>query len=238
MLLFTAGMAIGQTQNNQATVDQLSVNDSEVTIDQQGTVNNAIAYQNAGGNFDIDILQTGSLHQATATQQGPNGGMEMWIEQIEGDNNQANVTQNRGQNHYANVLQEGSDNMLNLLQDNTSTVANVSQVGNNNEADLTQINKIFTSTSNLTVTQQGSDNYAFYDAEGLGAEANNAIIYQEFDGNSASVVQSLNVEGNNADLEQIGFDNMMNVDQTTDFNTATLTQHGDNNTATVVQSEL
>ena len=236
MLLFTAGMAIGQ--NNEATIDQLEVDDSEVAIEQLGNGNESTASQSDGNNFDIDITQQGSSHVATATQNGPNGNMDMIIRQIEGDGNEATVTQNRGQNHYANVLQEGSYNELNLLQDNTSTVATVRQVGDNNEADLTQINKIFTSTSNLTVTQEGNNNYAFYDAEGLGSEANNAIIFQKYDDNYASVTQLLNVEGNNVDLEQIGFENSITVDQTTDFNTATLTQHGDNNTATVVQSEL
>jgi len=236
MLFFTAGMAIGQTQNNEATVDQLSVNNSEVSIDQQGTVNDATAYQNDGGNFDIDIQQTGSLHEATATQQGPNGGMEMWIKQIGGDNNLANVTQNRGQNHWADILQEGSDNELTLTQDNTDTRAEVKQIGNLNIADLTQINKAFNSLSNLDVTQDGDDNYAFVNMEGIG-EANNVRIYQETNGNSASVTQLLNVAGNNADLEQIGLDNMMTVDQLSDYNTANLTQHGNDNTATVTQQD-
>ena len=233
-ILFTAGMTFAQ--NNQATVNQLEVDNSDVAIAQLGNGNEATASQNNGNNFDIDITQEGSSHVATATQNGPNGSMDMIIRQIGGDNNAATVTQNRGQNHWADVLQQGSDNVLNLLQDNTSTKAIVSQVGNNNEAYLTQINKVFASTSNLTVTQDGDGNYAFYDAEGLGSVANNATIFQQFDDNYASVTQRFNIEGNNADLEQIGFDNRMTVEQLSDFNTATLKQHGNYNTATVIQS--
>ncbi|WP_340106025.1 hypothetical protein [Rhodohalobacter sp. 8-1] len=179
-LLFSVVSAFAQS--NEATATQ-EVDDSEIIINQAGSSNTAVALQTLGNDkMLIDIDQQGS-------------------------GNDADVTQQYGQWHEAQIDQVGSGNEVNLTQDNTSTLADVSQEGAGNSADIYQRNYRFefgTYSSRVDVGQIGDNNEVMVDSDGFG---NNVSIEQgsetmASDGQYASVTQ--NGSDNQATIEQYG----------------------------------
>lgn len=186
-------------QSNSAYVNQ-EVDDSEVTVEQIGTENKAEADQILGNdNMLIDIFQDGA-------------------------SNDADVTQQYGQWHEAQIDQVGSGNEVDLTQDNTSTLATINQDGADNKANVFQRNYRFEfggNSSSVGINQTGDNNESWVDSDGFG---NNVSITQ----GSTSTPS----DGQYATVDQDGSDNESTIEQYGNGGaTHTQIQNGSNNDA-------
>ncbi|NBC00298.1 MAG: hypothetical protein GVY15_05500 [Bacteroidetes bacterium] len=214
--VFMTGVAFAQSNDASTTQE---VDDSEITIDQVGSQNEADVSQILG-----------------------NDNMLVNLDQ-EGSSNDASVTQQYGQWHEAQVSQAGSGNELTLLQDNTSTLANVTQEGDNNEADIYQRNYSFafgTYSSRVDLLQDGNGNDADIDMDGFRnfsdvsqiGDENQAFVTQDGDDNSVLIEQGVfgGASETVADFTQEGDGNYFETKQVRSLNNSvTGTQVGDNN---------
>jgi len=204
MLLFTAGMAMGQ---NNATVDQTD-DGNEAFIDQIGSQNTADVEQTS----DVG-LSVGQGHFANIDQLGLGG-------QDSGVNNSATVKQDfrvTG-SHAATIEQWGSDNVADVEQvDAGNNVANITQDGGDNDASVYQ-----QYWNKFEATQVGDGNkIEGIPGGGTYGYANRA--FQVADGYS-----SLRYE---MDLTQNGNDNTIQAGQERGNGKSTILQTGDWNTA-------
>lgn len=147
----------------------------------------------------ITVTQAGQSQSATISQRNP--GMRNTAFSLQGDIGGA------GSNSFS-IVQSGSDNLFAVGQNSATNFSNVAQFGDSNEAFIDQ---------------------GFVDGTGDGGEGNNTFLIQEGSGNIASVEQNFTVTGggNDADIFQIG-----------DNNLATIGQEGLSNVAFIVQGDL
>lgn len=218
MLLFTAGMAIGQ--NNEATIDQVG-DDNNAEIEQIGSLNKAFVDQLAQGTTsgvatfsDADIYQDGSenfvnidqnaffqFSNATITQEGDRN-------IVEGTTSESAWVQSNG-GLTLEVLMDGDDNRLYSLRGEAQKNANelyLDVIGNNN-----------------TVGAEQEGAYADLDITG---DSNNVVLSQLGD----------NSVYNTADIDVIGDGNGVNVMQTMNSNSAVVNINGGGNTSTINQN--
>lgn len=193
---------------------------------------------------DATIEQAGTANSADVTQMTQTNESDVYVDQ-DGQRNAATVEQRYGQFHDADVLQEGTANAANLVQDNTNTKAELQQEGARNSIDAFQRNTEFTfgfaATAYLDVDQAGTANAVSVTQDGRGQMT--GLIAQDGARNYAELDQMTpggsdvpaEVE-NYADLNQAGTGNSVSVTQGQQaINSAYVTQNGARNAASVTQ---
>jgi hypothetical protein len=234
VLVFSAGMAFGQSNNN-------------AEIDQTGDDNSAEVEQ--GGNSVADLRHAGDLNDINLAQEGFGlAGQDTKIDQV-GNRNEVDVTSSSG-----NGLQ-GNGNELDILQrGNQNTFETPTMQGFNNDYDVEQVgNKNYANIetrygaggqvgeSTINIIQKfGNRNSGTISATSGG---NNHVleIKQKFgSSNVASITHQLpteeesGVDGIVGRVTQFGNNNFASVDlfsKTSDR--AVITQNGNSNYATV-----
>jgi len=232
-LVFTAGMAFGQSNNN-------------AQIDQTGDENSANIDQ--GGNSVADLRQEGVLNQIDLAQEGFGlAGQDTEIDQI-GNRNEADVTSSSG-----NGLQ-GNGNELDIVQrGNLNTFETPTMQGYKNDYDVNQVgNKNYAKIetrfgaggqvgeSTISIIQKFGNNNAGNITATYGGNNHALEIKQKFgDSNVASITHELpqgasGVDGLVGRVTQLGSKNKATIDlfaETSDR--AVVTQDGFDNYATV-----
>lgn len=216
-LLFTAGSAFAQSNN--ASIDQVG-DDHEATITQTGAMNTAFVEQTAdAGREGIDVGE-------------------------------------------AAVTQLGDDNFVNLRQRNFfgDSEATITQIGSGNSVQGTSTSSAFLQNHGLNiidVMMEGDDN-TLYSLRGEAQKNVNTLLLDILgDGNSVGLLQEfgygdISIEGsdNMVTLDQMsnsnanahsafvdifGSDNMVDINQRGQAQTANVDINGYNNTATITQ---
>jgi hypothetical protein len=191
-LVFTAGMAFGQsTTTNKATVTQ-SGDNHEASLEQEkvgdGAVNEAVVNQSGNGNTVDNFEQIGSGNYLNVDQDGSGNIVRQPAQQGQSD-------------------KPSYDGIINIKQDGTDNVVwDLDQVGRGNEADIDQV---------------GKNNFVDYEAQDTGGDptANFAKVKQDGDGNrvgtrdgNAGLYQTgsgIQGEDNEALINQTGNDNIV-----------------------------
>lgn len=214
------------TQNgsgNRAKLEQISSNDSRITVVQQGTEN--IAGRPLGD--PTGILQMDSTRVSADVGQNGNA-------------NNLTIEQRSSMDSTASLQQQGDLNNAKIYQlRNTGTFAIISQNGGRNNATITQLDLSRFATdgdTGMRINQTGNDNQANAEQRGVGASG---IITQ----NGGSNIANTNQTGiNDLGIEQVGLGNNASITQISSAtsganqNLAYVTQYGNANVATAFQS--
>ena len=238
MLLFTAGMAMGQ---NTANTSQ-SGNGNDSTIDQVGAQNQGDTEQDGNGNDaslvqlessnDGGIEQIGNDNNSEMSQDGisnvgisvqgidyPNANRNVSSLEQTGNNNRGTSFQFYGVENESEVIQNGNQNLAFVIQGVNLAGSNQLDVVNRNDAVITQN----TSNSDARITQYNvNENVATVTQDG--GNFNNGQIYQGYLFNSLETSPS------------VANDNEGYIDQVGDQNSATVMQLGNNNLFNLVQT--
>lgn len=243
-LVFTAGMAFGQSQdgepeedpgdfNNFTFIEQAS--DGNVAdVVQQGE-NNTVLLPGQGGSFgqftfraEADIEQVGDENYVGVGQGGNDGVEESFLEvYMEGNNNfignqSGGITGQEGGVLEADIV--GSDNTIGILAEQTQSMADLEITGSNNTIDMFQKSR----------GEQEVFRHQF-----------DAVI--EGDDNTVDLLQgNFQTFGNRADLDIFGSVNDVSITQgqrfpggpQTNENYAEVSIDGNNNVANVTQDHL
>src|SRR6056297_1644829 len=239
MLLFTAGMAIGQ---NTANTSQ-SGNGNDSTIDQVGAQNLGETEQDGNGN-DASLVQLESSNDGGIHQIGNDNNSEMLQDGINNEGfslqgfdnlfnanrNESNLEQNGNNNlgivyqfygveNESEVNQSGNQNTAYVIQGWNNARINLYDVVNRNDAVINQN----TSNSDARIFKyDGDDNVATVTQDG--GNFNNGQISQGY---------LWNMPAANASVAN---DNEGYIDQLGDLNNATVMQLGNNNFFNLVQN--
>jgi hypothetical protein len=244
MLLFTAGMAIGQ---NTANTPQ-SGNGNDSTIDQVGAQNQGDTEQDGNGN-DASLVQLESSNDGGIQQIGNDNNSEMSQDGISnvgfslqgfdnssngnrnvssleqtGNNNEGTSYQFYGVENESEVIQNGNQNLASVKQGSNLAGTNLFDVVNRNDAVITQN----TSNSVARIRQfDGDDNVATVTQDG--GNFNNGQIYQGYLFNSQEASPSV-ANDNEGYIDQVGDQNSATVMQLGGYNLFNLVQTGTGNT--------
>ncbi|MBL1215046.1 MAG: hypothetical protein HND52_16910 [Ignavibacteriae bacterium] len=210
---------VGQVGTNTAIVDQLNSTFNTVTVDQDGTGNEAYVTQgmveNYYGQTSTDMDANSNL--ATVDQDGAGNIIGEFIQV--GDNNIGNFTQN-GNGNKGYIYQGwaygfwGETPITSALASYNSTV-DISQVNDNNDARVWQ----YGGDNNTTnINQTGLSNTA---------SISQGFIYE--DGAYNYTYPVFNTQDNFVAIDQLGDDNVAKTMQLGDGNQFTLTQNGAGN---------
>jgi hypothetical protein len=234
-LVFTAGMAFGQSNNT-----------ADIT---QNEDNNVADIEQIGDNNESDITQTSAAglsvgHDADVLQDGD--GNNSFVDQSMG-------TQFTNQTFLTDIDQLGNGNDAVVEQAGDigfQSNATIFQDGNNNDAGVSTGN----GGGSFAVTQIGDGNKVggFPSVDGVAAfrqepgvsgpfSTHNALTVTQ-DGDQNEVFGFQTVGENRATVDQFGDDNYLRLEQTNSVaaaapNRSTVTQDGFSNEATVIQSQ-
>lgn len=196
---------------------------SSADVVQDGDANTVMLYQ-LGDSLVANINQVGSDNEAWAMMATHDSSVD--IDQINGDGNQAVVTQLTdgvgGLIADATIMQDGYDNVASITQaaslGTLSLSATIDQSGDFNVASIYQAGQS-DANDRADITQAGNNNTAMMSIYGLG--------------NSGEINQYAN--GTFADLQFTGNDNAVKLTQQEDNAYAAMAINGDDNSITIKQ---
>lgn len=216
-------------------------NGSEVDISQTGDHNavlggqiNNSGQQTPGQNGATAMITqissasyagTGFSNELFVQQQSAGVDADVYQENTGSTTNFAEIRQNNGSGHYADMSQIGEGNDLRVKQGGGSNAQSEAiQDGDRNTMDIDQIGG-GAATANARST--GDDNYVKIDQHYIGGPAQNATVTQDGDGNRTSVIQD------DIDNGPSGLGHSATIATTGDMNTAMLRQLGSDHTVMV-----
>ena len=217
--------------------------DEDNPITQKGNNNSLMGSQTAYEGNTLYSSQEGDENSIELSQTSSYGSNYADIKQITevASNNSLTASQKAEGSNELYSYQKGDGNSIELTQEGKiapsagSNYADLTQIGNGNTMNIKQ----YSDDSNYAEAYQEGDGNsltALQEAEG----PNGLYSYQEGDGNSINLTQGQQTENsyvsNYANLEQIGDENTMNIEQYSDgSNYAEAYQEGDGNSLTALQ---
>lgn len=208
--------------NGKITVEQKSGGENVATVQQE----HSDAAQ-PGQNNEIDLVQDGASNTATLRQEGWHDGGYMNVQQV-GTGNRLTATQGSPADPATlTYLAEGNDN-AGTIEQNGSSDAYVFVDGDSNTTDITQGTDVF-----------GSTPYSLQTDVDIVGDFNEVDITQSGSGNTVDVDINGNHNGSVVDVDPLSVTQSGSANNATvnivdgDWNTGSLTQAGESDTAIV-----